>query len=176
MSLAVTDSVHVGFGSTQNQSNSLFGSQNRTTGFGSTPATSGGSLFGGGTATSGGTGFGGFGSTSNTGGFGSANTSGGMFGNKTGGFGSSTGTTGFGTGTTGGFGTGTTTTGFGAAAGSAFQGAIPPCEGTGGTPFNPVTEKDTSSNVTNHYQSITYMQPYSRYSFEVSFIKLRILF
>ncbi|KAL1870974.1 hypothetical protein Plec18167_007281 [Paecilomyces lecythidis] len=156
-----------GFGSTQNQSNSLFGSQNRTTGFGSTPATSGGSLFGGGTATSGGTGFGGFGSTSNTGGFGSSNTAGGLFGNKTGGFGSSTGTSGFGTGgTTGGFGTGAATTGFGAAAGSAFQGSIPPCEGTGGTPFNPVTEKDSGSSVTNHYQSITYMQPYSRYSFE----------
>lgn len=168
MSLTVTDLMDAGFGSTQNQPTSLFGNQNRT-GFGSTPATTGGSLFGGGTATSGGTGFGGFGSTSNTGGFGSTGTSGGLFGNKPGGFGTSTGTGGFGTG--GGFGTttGTATTGFGAAAGSAFQGAIPPCEGTGATPFNPVTEKDTSSNVTNHYQSITYMQPYSRYSFEVSF-------
>lgn len=158
--MILTESL-VGFGSTQNQSGGLFGNQNRT-GFGTTTTTSSGSLFGGGTATSGGTGFGGFGSTSNTGGFGSTGTTGGgLFGNKTGGFGSTTGTSTFGTG--GGFGT---TSAFGGGAGSAFNQPVPPCEGTGSTPFNPVTEKDSGSNITNHYQSITFMQPYSKYSFE----------
>ncbi|KAL1999630.1 hypothetical protein VTN02DRAFT_4254 [Thermoascus thermophilus] len=151
-----------GFGTTANTGGGLFG--NKTGGFGSTTTTSGGSLFGGGTATAGGTGFGGFGSTSNTGGFGSTGTTGGgLFGNKTGGFGGTTGTSAFGTG--GGFGT-TGTTGFGGGAGTAFNQPVPACEGTGSTPFNPVTEKDSGSNVTNHYQSISFMQPYSRYSFE----------
>ncbi|KAL1969492.1 hypothetical protein VTN77DRAFT_8930 [Rasamsonia byssochlamydoides] len=146
-----------GFGSTNTQSNSLFGGQK--TGFGTT-TTSGGSLFGGNTATSGGTGFGGFGSTSNTG-FGSTGTTGGgLFGNKTGGFGSTTGTSGFGTG--GGFGSTTGSSGFG----TAFGGGVPPCEGTGGTPYNPVNEKDPGTSTTSSYQSITYMQPYQKYSFE----------
>ncbi|KAE8392086.1 nuclear protein 96-domain-containing protein [Aspergillus alliaceus] len=168
-----------GFGSgTPNQSNSLFGNQNRTGGFGTgagAGTTSGGSLFGGGTGgTPTGAGFGGFGSTgntantTNTGGFGSSNnaTGGGLFGNKTAGtgFGSSTGTTGgFGT-SGGGFGSGTT--GFGSGTGTAFQQAVPPSEGTGSTPFSPFTEKDGSTNVTNHYQSISFMQPYSKYCFE----------
>ncbi|GFF98348.1 nucleoporin NUP145 [Aspergillus lentulus] len=161
-----------GFGTnTQNQQNSLFGSQNRTGGFG-TGTTTGGSLFGGGTSTTGGTGFGGFGSTGTTGttgttgGFGSTGTTGGgLFGNKpTGGFGT-TATAG----TTGGFGTGGGfggAAGFGGGTGTAFQQAVPPCEGTGSTPFSPFTEKDSSSNVTNHYQSISFQQPYSKYSFE----------
>ncbi|KAL1983062.1 hypothetical protein VTN96DRAFT_545 [Rasamsonia emersonii] len=145
-----------GFGSTNNQSNSLFGQK---TGFGTT-TTSGGSLFGGNTATSGSTGFGGFGSTSNTSGFGSTgNTGGGIFGNKTG-FGSTTtGTSGFGTG--GGFGSTTGTSGFG----TAF-GGVPPCEGTASHPYAPVSEKDPGTSTTSCYQSITYMQPYQKYSFE----------
>lgn len=166
----VTNYYNLGFGSgTQNQSNSLFGSQNRTSGFG-TGGTSGGGLFGGGTSTAGGTGFGsgGFGSSGGTG-FGSTGAgtgTGGLFGNKTGGgFGSSTGTTG-GFGTGGGFGAGATTgTGFGGS-GSAFQQPVPPSDGTGSTPFNPVVEKDSGSNLNNHYQSISFMQPYSKYSFE----------
>ncbi|THC96281.1 hypothetical protein EYZ11_004231 [Aspergillus tanneri] len=161
-----------GFGSgTQNQSNTLFGSQNRTGGFG-TGTSSSGSLFGGGTSTAGASGFGsgtaGFGSTGNTGGFGSSGTTGGgIFGNKTGGFGSTTGTsTGTSTGgfgTSGGFGSGT---GFGGGSGTAFQQAVPPSDGTGSTPFSAFTEKDGASNMTNHYQSIPFMQPYSKYSFE----------
>ncbi|KAJ5393750.1 uncharacterized protein N7487_011391 [Penicillium crustosum] len=86
------------------------------------------------------------------------------------GFGTSaTGTGGFGT--SGGFGstaapTTTTSTGFGGS-GTAFQGALPNCEGTGSTPFTPWNEKDTSSaNTTNHYQSICFMQPYNKWSFE----------
>ncbi|KAF7592863.1 hypothetical protein BBP40_012342 [Aspergillus hancockii] len=175
-----------GFGSgTQNQTNSLFGSQNRPGGgFGAgagTGTSTGGSLFGGSTgtgtsATTGG-GFGGFGSTGTTGGFGSSNnTGGGLFGNKTaaGGFGSSTGTTtgGFGTGGSG-FGSGTTgttgaagATGFGSGTGTAFQQAIPPSDGTGSTPFSAFTEKDGNTNMTNHYQSISFMQPYNKYCFE----------
>ncbi|KAL4930790.1 nucleoporin family protein [Aspergillus undulatus] len=93
-----------------------------------------------------------------------------MFGSKpaTGGFGSSTATT---TGGTGGFGTGTGFgssggTGFGSATGTAFQQAIPPSDGTASTPFSAFTEKDAASSVMNHYQSISFMQPYSKYSFE----------
>ncbi|KAL3488767.1 nuclear protein 96-domain-containing protein [Aspergillus germanicus] len=163
-----------GFGTTtQNQGNSLFGGQNRpSTGFGA-GNTSGTGIFGGAATTTGtGTG-GGFGTGSGfgagTSGFGSSSTGGsGLFGKTTpttgGGFGSSTGTT-------GGFGSGT---GFGASGGSAFGGgtgtafqqAVPPSDGTGSTPFSPWTEKDTSSNVVNHYQSVSFMQPYSKYSFE----------
>ena len=162
----------VGFGAgTQNQSNSLFGGQNRTPGFGASTSSS---PFGSGTATAGSSG--GFGAGS--GGFGAGNTGGafggsggGMFGaNKTGtGFGGATGTGGFGAGastgasTGSGFGGGA---GFGGATGTAFNQAVPPSEGTGGTPFSPFTEKDGSSSVTNHYQSISFMQPYSKYSFE----------
>ncbi|BAE58206.1 unnamed protein product [Aspergillus oryzae RIB40] len=170
-----------GFGTgAQNQSNSLFGSQNRTGGFGTGTSATGGSLFGGNaggttaTTTTTGGGFGGFGSTGNTGGFGSSNntTGGGLFGNKTAtatgtgtGFGSSTGATGgFGT-SGGGFGT-SGTTGFGSGSGTAFQQAVPPSDGTGSTPFSAFTEKDGNTSVTNHYQSISFMQPYNKYSFE----------
>lgn len=113
-------------------------------------------MFGGNTATSGGSGFGGFGS----GGFGS-NTTGGGFGSKPSGFGTGT-STGFGSGT--GFGS-SGTTGFGGT-GTAFNNAIPQSDGTASTPFNPVSEKDAGSTVTSVYQSISYMQPYQRYSFE----------
>ncbi|PYH88593.1 hypothetical protein BO71DRAFT_365099 [Aspergillus ellipticus CBS 707.79] len=170
-----------GFGAgagTQNQTNSLFGGQNRPGGFGAGTGTStGGSLFGSGAGTAapttGGSGFGGFGSATNTGGaFGSAGTGaattgGGLFGNKTGGgFGSSAGTgSGFGTsGGAGGF--GSTSSGFGSGTGTAFQQAVPPSDGTGSTPFSAFTEKDNAANATNHYQSISFMQPYSKYSFE----------
>ncbi|KAJ5168383.1 uncharacterized protein N7482_003977 [Penicillium canariense] len=165
-----------GFGAnTQNQSGSLFGgTQNRAAGFG-TSNTPGGSLFGSTTPnTAGPSAFGsggGFGSSAGAtaGGFGSsANTGGGLFGSKPGGgFGTSnTGTGGFGS-TGSGFGTGAsaTNTAFGGS-GTAFQGAPPACEGTGGTPFNPFTEKDANSTATNHYQSISFMQPYSKFSFE----------
>lgn len=166
--MILTFGFPVGFG-TQNQSNSLFGSQNRTGGFGTTGTgtSSGGGLFGSGTSTAGGTGFGGggsgFGSSNTGGGFGSSG--GGLFGNKTGG-GFGTGTSGFGTGG-GGFGTsGGATGGFGGGTGTAFNQPVPPSDGTASTPFSPFTEKDNSSNVTNHYQSISFMQPYNKYSFE----------
>lgn len=162
----------IGFGSnTSTQSNSLFGGQNRPGGFGTTNTNTGGGLFGGNTGTSN-TAFGssgGFGAATG-GGFGSStsNTGGGLFGAKPagGGFGATnTGTTGFGGGGGFGAGAGTTTTGFGGA-GTAFQSTPPTCEGTGGTPFNPFTEKDANSNTMNHFQSISFMQPYNKWSFE----------
>lgn len=65
-------------------------------------------------------------------------------------------------------------TAFGAASGSAFGasgtalgGAVPPAEGTANPPFSAYTEKDQGSSVTNHYQTISAMAPYSKYSFEV---------
>ncbi|OGE51926.1 hypothetical protein PENARI_c011G00527 [Penicillium arizonense] len=168
-----------GFGAnTQTQPNSLFGGQNRTTtGFGASNNTTGGSIFGGAQSTPTNTGFGGastgFGSSATGTGFGAnanTNTGGGLFGaaKPTTGFGASATGTGFG-GATGGFGSTTNTaapaTGFGAS-GSAFQGSTAACEGTGGSPFNAYTEKDTTSNATNHYQSIVFQQPYSKFSFE----------
>ncbi|KAJ5779339.1 hypothetical protein N7457_007059 [Penicillium paradoxum] len=167
-----------GFGTnTQTQPNTLFGSQARPGGFGTTNTSNSGSLFGG-TQTAGNTGgfgAGGFGSSGTPGAFGSntntANTGGSMFGAaKPSGFGTSTSGTG-GFGASGGFGTPAATsttpsTGFGGS-GTAFQGALPNCEGTGSTPFNPWTEKDASSaGTTNHYQSISLMQPYNKWSFE----------
>lgn len=133
-------------------------------------------MFGGNTST----GTGGFGSG---GGFGSANTgTGGAFGTpantNTGGgslFGKTTPSFGSGSTTAGGFGSGgafgstnntPTNTGFGAS-GTAFnQGSLPTCQGTGSTPFTPFTEKDQNSTATNHYQSISFMQPYDKFSFE----------
>ncbi|RAL17550.1 nucleoporin family protein [Aspergillus homomorphus CBS 101889] len=160
-----------GFGTNnQTQGNSLFGTS-KPSGFGTTQPSGTGSLFGSNaTSTAGNSGFGGFGSPANTGssGFGGS-TGGGLFGaNKTtGGFGNTTGTTGFGTsgGSTGGFGGGVAPA-FGGGSGTAFGQAVPPSDGTGSTPFSPFTEKDAASSVTNHYQSITFMQPYSKYSFE----------
>ncbi|KAJ5304924.1 uncharacterized protein N7443_004584 [Penicillium atrosanguineum] len=153
----------------------MFGGQNRAGGFG-TAQPAGGSLFGS-TTTTPSTGFGantatgaGFGTGGGFGSANTANTSGGLFGaNKTGGFGATnnTATGGFGGGAAGGFGAGagTASTGFGGG-GTAFQGALPTCEGTAGTPFNPFTEKDTNTSATNHYQSVSFMQPYNKWSFE----------
>jgi nuclear pore complex protein Nup98-Nup96 len=171
--------LSIAFGSnTQSQPNSLFGGA-RPGGFGTANTSSGGTLFGQGTQTAGTGGFGtggAFGASATPGGFGAnataPNTGGSLFGAaKPSGFGTSTtGTGGFGT--SGGFGstaaapTATPSTGFGSG-GTAFQGALPTCEGTGSTPFNPWTEKDTtSSGTTNHYQSICLMQPYNKWSFE----------
>ncbi|KAF4954350.1 hypothetical protein F66182_18404, partial [Fusarium sp. NRRL 66182] len=164
--------IITGFGSNQTQTNSLFGGS-KPSGFGST-ATTGGGLFGNNTATtSSGFGSGGFGSTGTgtTGAFGTntaANTN--PFGAKPAtGFGTTATTTGTGFGSTGGgFGQTTTTPAFGggAGAGTAFNGQTPATDGTASTPFNPVTEKDPNSTTNNVYQSISYMQPYARHSFE----------
>lgn len=164
----LTHSLPGGFGSTNNTT-SLFG-QNKPT-FGSTNTSSAPSLFGSNTTSTGfGATSGGFGS--NTGaGFGTANTntgSGFSFGsqNKPP-FGSNTGSTLFGqggAGTTGGF--GSTTNAFGSASGTALGQTVPPCEGTGATPFQQTNEKEPNGGNIS-YQSITFQQPYQKYSFEV---------
>lgn len=161
----------IGFGSNANPGSSLFGASKSP--FGTTGNTNtGGSLFGSGNNTSSfGTGFGsggGFGSNNNTGGslFGGGNTSSG--------FGSNTGSSLFGGGGSTGF--GSSTGGFGSGSGTALGGALPPAEGTANPPFSPFTEKDPNSSVTNHFQCVSAMGPYSKYSFEVSCLYSVLLF
>ncbi|KAI4104303.1 MAG: hypothetical protein LQ339_003922 [Xanthoria mediterranea] len=151
-----------GFGATGSTSSPFGG----TTAFG-TNASSGGGMFGSNTATaSNSSGFGGFGgNTANTGGslFGGASkpafgaqqpsTGGSLFGGGSNGFGSNNQTAGA----------------FGAAAPSstALATNVAECQGTGSTPFQAFSEKETPSGTqTNHFQSITFMQPYKNYSFE----------
>ncbi|KAL2425083.1 Nucleoporin [Exophiala dermatitidis] len=160
-----------GFGAAANTSGSLFGSKPASNPFGSSTTNTGGGLFGG--STNANTGFGsstgGFGSTNNA--FGGTNTGGSSFSfgsaNKPA-FGSSTSTTPLfgqgGSGTTGTFGA---STAFGATgSGTALSSQpVPPPDGTASTPFAPTVEKD-AAGVTSNYQSITFMQPYQKYSFE----------
>ncbi|KAI9700010.1 MAG: Nuclear pore complex protein Nup98-Nup96 [Candelina mexicana] len=158
------------FGTTNNQT-TPFGASKP---FGTNTTSSGGSLFGGQTATAGSSpSFAGFGNNNNTTNtsspFGAASTGGSLFGNNKPAFGSNTGNTSgtlFGGTNTGAFGTNTTTGGaFGSPASTALGGANPQSDGTGSTPFQAFTEKDVG-NQTNHFQSITFMQPYQKFSFE----------
>ena len=56
---------------------------------------------------------------------------------------------------------------FGAPASTALgANNTPPCEGTGGTPFQPFIEKDGGSNQNNHYQTITFLQSYQKWSLD----------
>ena len=159
-----------GFGSTTNNSTSSAFGQTRPAFGAANTTTSGGGLFGGGTATAGtSSGFGGFGTSSNnapSGGlfgqaaqkpaFGSGTSGGGLFGsgNSTGGFGQNN---------------NQTTGAFGAPMSSALAQNNAECQGTGSTPFSAYTEKEgTAGNTTNHFQSISFMSPYQRFSFEVS--------
>ena len=161
------DSPGFGTSNNNNSTTSLFGNNKPT--FGAAPASTGGTMFG---STQ----------TGTTGGFGGANfgqssanqSSGFSFGQKSGGFASTSnapGTSLFGGGnpSTNAFGQSSNTNSFGA--GTALQNsAVPPSDGTGSTAFTPHIEKDSnvSGAPTNHYQSITFMQPYQKYSFEVS--------
>lgn len=111
--------------------------------------------------------FGGFGAAGNS------NTSGGLFGGP--------GKPAFGTGNTssgslfgggsggGAFGTpnNQTTSGFGTPLNSVIGANTADCQGTGSTPFQAYTEKETGTNVSNQYQSISFMQNYKNFSFEV---------
>lgn len=127
---------------------STFGTTNNNTAFGTSTSTP----FGGGTTgTSAFGGSGGFGTNNNTtSAFGNQNKpAGGLFGQN----GAGTTSTAFGTTSTGGFGSGT-----------ALNPGLPPCPGTGGTPFSPFTEKE--ANGTSVYQTITFQQPYQGYSLE----------
>ncbi|KAF6240559.1 hypothetical protein HO173_001228 [Letharia columbiana] len=142
--------------------------QNRPA-FGASTTTGGTGLFGSGTATAGPTsGFGGFGSTTNnnntSGGglfgstqkpaFGGGNTGGGLFGtgNAGGGFGSTNNQQ--------------QTGAFGAPISSALGTNNAECQGTGSTPFSAYTEKEGTGNTNNHFQSVSFMQPYKNFSFE----------
>lgn len=131
-------------------------------------------MFGGGATNNVFGGGGGFGSTPapNTAstGFGANASSGSLFGQQpqgSGGFGSTAPTnTGFGSNTNTGFGS-NTTTGFGAAANTGFgASSTQQNQGTGGTPFQAHVERDGASNSNSHYQSITFQQPYTNFSFE----------
>ena len=152
-----------GFGAATTNA-SPFG-QNRPA-FGAPATTTSGSLFGSTTATAGSTGgFGGFGNTSNL--FGAQKPAFGGGGNGL--FGSST----------------TPNTGFGLnnsqqtsafPISSALGGNSAECQGTGNTPFTAFTEKEATGGATNHFQSISFMQPYKNFSFEVGLPCLSILF
>ncbi|KAL8896279.1 MAG: hypothetical protein Q9192_003180 [Flavoplaca navasiana] len=156
-----TSSTNTGFGGS---TSTPFGS---TSAFG-TNSSSGGGMFGSNTATAGNSsGFGGFGAnTANTGGslFGGANKpafgaqqpsiGGSLFGGGSNTFGSSN------TPAAGAFGAAAPTS-------TALATNVAECQGTGSTPFQAFSEKDTpTGSQTNHFQSITFMQPYKNYSFE----------
>ncbi len=120
-------------------------------------------MFGGNTATAGSsTGFGGFGATT-------SNSSGGLFGQSkpaygTGGslFGTASGGNAFGTPNN------QPISAFGAPTSSALSAATAESQGTGSTPFQAYSEKESGSSVSNQYQSISFMQPYKNFSFEVN--------
>lgn len=164
-----------GFGNNANTSGSLFGNKPAANPFGSSATnTGGGGLFGSSTNTNAGAGFGstggGFGNTNNA--FGGNTNTGSTFsfGNTSKpAFGSSTNSTPLfgqgGSGTTGGFGS---SNAFGTAgSGTALSNQpVPPSEGTASTPFAPTMEKDGTGNAASNYQSINFMQPYQKYSFE----------
>lgn len=164
-----------------------FGSNTASTGFGaprpafgapaagtsSTKSAFGGSNTNTQTTTGGfGSGFGSAAQTNTSSGFGAAanTTGGGLFGgsaNSNTGFGSTATNTGFGSSATGGFGSAPAATGFGASASTGFgASAQAQNQGTAGTPFQAHTEKDGPANQTIYYQSITFQQPYTNFSFE----------
>jgi nuclear pore complex protein Nup98-Nup96 len=51
---------------------------------------------------------------------------------------------------------------------TALGGNIGECQGTGSTPFTAFTEKEGTSSIVNHFQSISFMAPYKNFSAEVS--------
>jgi nuclear pore complex protein Nup98-Nup96 len=62
-------------------------------------------------------------------------------------------------------------TGFGATSGNALGSQqLPECPGTAVTAYQVTSEKEPNSVAVNNFQSITFMQPYQKYSFEVSII------
>lgn len=162
--LKLPSSIGTGFGATNN-ANNAFGTNKPA--FGANTTTSGGGIFGGNTTPAGSsTGFGAFGAPA-------ANTSGGLFG------GASKPSFGGNTTGTGLFGSSSTGTGFGAAnqqpasvfgapTSSALSSTTQESQGTGSTPFSAYVEKETGMNTSNHFQSISFMQPYKNFSFEVT--------
>ncbi|TVY49144.1 Nucleoporin [Lachnellula occidentalis] len=145
-------------------------------GFG-TPASSSGSIFGGGTSTAGTTSAfgGGFGSTANNASTsspfgGGSGTTGGLFGANKPAFGGAATTSnspfGGGANTTPAFGGSATTGGFGSPAATTLGGPVGECQGTGAVPFQPFVEKEPNSttNQQNAFQSISFQQPYQKFS------------
>ena len=137
-------------------------------------------MFGTNTATSGAsTGFGGFGAsntTQNANPFGGAAMGQGLFGTAKPAFGNTatTGTSGsslFGNAgsTNTGFGSSGTAIGgaFGAGASTALGAANAECQGSGAVTFQVFIEKEGNTSQINHFQTISVMQPYQRFSFEV---------
>ncbi|KAG9231097.1 putative nucleoporin [Amylocarpus encephaloides] len=157
-----------GSGGAFGSSGGAFGAA-KPSGFGATNTTTTGSIFGAGTATANNAnaGFGGFGSTpAATTGFGATPAStGGLFGSAASkpAFGGTP--TAFGGGNTG-SGFGATGGAFGAAASTALGGATADCQGTGSVPFQPLIEKEpnSTSNQQNSFQSISFQQPYQKWS------------
>ncbi|ETI28712.1 hypothetical protein G647_01163 [Cladophialophora carrionii CBS 160.54] len=160
-----------GFGSNTSTTGSLFGSKPASNPFGSTASNTGGGLFGSSTTNTGGFGSGGGfgGSTTNNAFGGNTGSSGFSFGAAKPAFGSTTNSTPLfgqgGSGTTGGF--GSSSSPFGAAgSGTALSNqSVPPSEGTASTPYAPTLEKE-AAGVSSNYQSINFMPPYQKYSFE----------
>lgn len=161
-----------GFGAAATNS-SPFGQPQKPLFGASTTTTSGGGLFGGGTATAGSSsGFGGFGTNNNNNAgsslfgstpkpaFGNSTTGGGLFG------GGNTQSSGFGANNN------QQTGAFGAPISSVLgANSVGECQGTGNTPFTAYTEKEGTGAMTNHFQSISFMQPYKNFSFEVSTVR-----
>ncbi|KAI9780769.1 MAG: Nuclear pore complex protein Nup98-Nup96 [Geoglossum umbratile] len=157
-----------GFGTnTTNTQSNLFGA--KPSGFGTATTTAGTSIFGTSTSTAGASNtFGGFGAsnTNATPAFGSGTTGGNLFGGNKTAFGGTPGTGSnlFGGGTSNAFGANTTNSAFPAS--TALGGAVEQSTGTGSTPFQAFQEKEPTTNSTNHFQSISFMQPYSKFAFE----------
>ncbi|KAG9246509.1 putative nucleoporin [Calycina marina] len=143
-----------------------FGAAKPAGAFGTTTG-AGGGLFGtaSNTATASNNSFGGFGSTpvTTTNTFSGGNTGASMFGgNKTGGFGSNT-AGGFGTPTSAAAGFGNSGGGFGTPAVSGGG----ECQGTGAVPFSAFVEKEpNNSTQQNAFQTISFQQPYTKFSQE----------
>lgn len=167
--LTCTCFTGTGFGSSGSAS---FGGNKSA--FGGTNNTGGGGLFGSNAATTSGSGFGFASNTNNTtSAFGAGNSGAGLFGggNKPA-FGTGTSGSGLfgGAGNSSTFGqpNASTTSVFGAPQSTALGGNVGESQGTGSVPFQAVTDKETpTSTQTNHYQSINFMAPYLKYSFEV---------
>ncbi|KAK4217253.1 hypothetical protein QBC37DRAFT_57597 [Rhypophila decipiens] len=166
-----------GFGaSTGGGFGSAFGAKPATTAFGTPATTTAGGLFGASTAAApASSGFGAFGGNTTSTAAPAFGSGGGLFGGTaaskpaTVGFGTNTGTSGFGAGagtTLFGGGNATTTSAFGATNNPGIGTNVGDPPGTGVTPFNAFTEKEGTSTVTNHYQSILFQEPYKKFSTE----------
>jgi len=153
-----------GFGGFGANTNAGFGA--KPAGFGAPAATTtAGGLFGASNTTTSG-GFGGFGAAQApaTSGFGGSS-GGSLFGANKPAFGG-TAAPAFGAATNTGFGGASTTGAFGAPASTALGAGAGECQGTGSVPFQAFVEKEPNSNTNqqNSFQSISFQQPYQKFS------------